>query len=103
MAEWKRRFAEHDVLYGIVPEAREHPSDEQMQATGVFADVVNGPRAMKTVTSPFHLEGTPKSPARWAPEVGEHTVEVLREAGCEVEEIRAMLESGAAQQFPTGS
>jgi crotonobetainyl-CoA:carnitine CoA-transferase CaiB-like acyl-CoA transferase len=99
LSEWKRRFAECDVLYGIVPEAKEHPDDAQMNAAGVFADVVDGPRPMKTVTSPFHLAGTPKSPARWAPEMGEHTVAVLREAGCSDEEIHAMLESGAAQQY----
>jgi formyl-CoA transferase len=103
LEEWKRRFAEQDVLFGVVPEAKEHPDDQQMVAAGVFAEVVDGPTPMKTVTSPFHLAGVPESPARWAPEVGEHTVEVLREAGCDEREIRAMLESGAALQRSSGS
>ena len=103
MDEWKRRFAENDVLYGVVPEAKEHPTDDQMIAAGVFADVVDAPSPMKTVTSPFHMAGRPKSPARWAPEVGQHTIEILKEAGCGDEEIRAMLESGAAQQFESGA
>ena len=99
LEEWKRRFAECDVLYGVVPETKEHPSDAQMAAAGVFADIVDAPVPMKTVASPFHLEGAPKEPARWAPEVGEHTIDILREAGCGEGEIRAMLETGAAQQF----
>lgn len=103
MAEWRRRFAECDVLYGIVPETREHPTDAQMAAAGVFADIVDAPRPMKTVASPFHLADAPKEPARWAPEVGQHTVEVLREAGCGEAEIRAMLDSGAALQFEPGA
>jgi formyl-CoA transferase len=103
LTEWKRRFAECDVLYGIVPEASEHPSDEQMKAAGVFAEIVGAPQPLQTVTSPFHLASVPKSPARWAPEMGEHTIEVLREAGCGDEEIHAMLESGAAQQYREGA
>jgi len=82
-----------------VPETKEHPSDAQMAAAGVFADIVDAPVPMKTVASPFHIEDAPKEPARWAPEVGEHTIDILREAGCGEDAIRAMLETGAAQQF----
>ncbi|MCC7236986.1 MAG: CoA transferase [Bryobacterales bacterium] len=102
MEEWRGRFTECDVLYGVVPEAREHPEDGQMEAAGVFADIVDAPRPMKTVASPFHVEGVEKSPARWAPEVGQHTVEVLSEAGYGEEELRAMLETGAARQHEGG-
>lgn len=102
MEEWRRRFAECDVLYGVVPEAKDHPEDSQMEAAGVFADIVDAPRPMKTVASPFHVAGVEKSPARWAPEVGEHTVEVLREAGYGDGELRAMLETGAARQYESG-
>jgi crotonobetainyl-CoA:carnitine CoA-transferase CaiB-like acyl-CoA transferase len=39
---------------------------------------------------------TPADPTRPAPAFGEHTEEVLREAGYSAEEIAAMLESAAA-------
>ena len=42
------------------------------------------------------LSRTPGDPTRPAPAFGEHTEEVLREAGYSAEEVAAMLESGAA-------
>ncbi len=45
---------------------------------------------------PVKLSRTPGDPTRPAPAFGEHTDEVLREAGYSDEEIAAMLESGAA-------
>jgi crotonobetainyl-CoA:carnitine CoA-transferase CaiB-like acyl-CoA transferase len=93
---WKLRFAEHDVLYGIVPNTWELPGDPQMHAAGVFPEISDAPVPMRTVTSPLHIEGQPKEPARWAPGPGQHTSEILREAGYTEAEIRAMLETEAA-------
>ena len=45
---------------------------------------------------PVKLSRTPGDPTRPAPAFGEHTEEVLREAGYSAEEVAAMLESGAA-------
>ncbi len=42
------------------------------------------------------MSRTPGDPTRPAPAFGEHTDEVLREAGYSDEEIAAMIESGAA-------
>ena len=45
---------------------------------------------------PVKLSRTPGDPSRPAPAFGEHTEEVLREAGYSAEEVAALLESGAA-------
>ena len=45
--------------------------------------------------SPLKLSRTPADPTRPAPAFGEHTDEVLREAGYSAEEIASMIESGA--------
>ena len=45
---------------------------------------------------PVKMSRTPGDPTRPAPAFGEHTDEVLREAGYSDEEIAAMMESGAA-------
>ncbi len=45
---------------------------------------------------PVKMSRTPGDPTRPAPAFGEHTDEVLREAGYSEEEIAAMIESGAA-------
>ena len=51
---------------------------------------------MRQLGVPVKLSRTPGDPTRPAPALGEHTEEVLREAGYSDEEIAAMLESGAA-------
>ncbi len=45
---------------------------------------------------PVKMSRTPGDPTRPAPAFGEHTDEVLREAGYSNEEIASMVESGAA-------
>lgn len=93
---WRKRFAEHDVLYGIVPETRDLPHDPQMQAAQVFTEIEGAPIPMKVVSTPFHIAGQPKELPRWAPEAGQHTHEILAQAGYSEPEIHAMLEEGAA-------
>ena len=45
---------------------------------------------------PVKMSRTPGDPTRPAPAFGEHTREVLAEAGYSEDEVAAMLESGAA-------
>ena len=45
---------------------------------------------------PGRWSETPPSVRRHAPRLGEHTVEVLREAGLDEEEVAALLDGGAA-------
>jgi formyl-CoA transferase len=40
-----------------------------------------------TVSSPFHLEGEEKVAPRYAPAVGQHSDDVLRDAGYSADEI----------------
>ena len=47
-----------------------------------------------TVSAPFHLEGVDKVPAKRAPSIGQHSDEVLREAGYSAGEISRLRESG---------
>ena len=51
---------------------------------------------MRQLGVPVKLSRTPGDPTRPAPAFGEHTDEVLGEAGYSDEEIAAMMESGAA-------
>jgi crotonobetainyl-CoA:carnitine CoA-transferase CaiB-like acyl-CoA transferase len=47
------------------------------------------------LANPIKLDGT-RLPSRPAPALGEHTDELLREAGLTLEEIAALKASGAA-------
>jgi len=60
-----------------------------MIATAIEADHPTLGR-LKTLGSPIKMSETPPLATRRAPLLGEHTREVLREAGCSEEEIAAV-------------
>jgi crotonobetainyl-CoA:carnitine CoA-transferase CaiB-like acyl-CoA transferase len=52
----------------------------------------------RLVASPVQFGGEPVSIRRGAPRLGEHSVEVLTDAGLTAEEIQALLDAGVTQQ-----
>ncbi|MCK9994431.1 MAG: hypothetical protein Dbin4_02951 [Alphaproteobacteria bacterium] len=67
-----------------------------MLANHMLVDLdLPGGRTVKTVNSPIWVEGAAKVRPRRAPEVGEHTEEILRSAGCTDADIAALREAGA--------
>jgi crotonobetainyl-CoA:carnitine CoA-transferase CaiB-like acyl-CoA transferase len=73
--------------------------DAQMAAEEIFVEV-DHPKygRFRTVDSPFRVEGQRKVNPGPAPELGEHTREVLRSLGYSLEETREFLEKGIAFQ-----
>lgn len=57
--------------------------------------------ALKGVAQPLRFDGARPPQRRAPPLCGEHTEEILREAGCSDEEIAAMLAKGAASRQAT--
>jgi crotonobetainyl-CoA:carnitine CoA-transferase CaiB-like acyl-CoA transferase len=99
LAHWTRVFKEHDLVWGPVPSPNEVAADPQMAVNGVFAEIEPG---LRTVQNPIHVEGVEKRKPRMAPEVGEHTREVLLSAEYSDEEVAAMIARGAALASPRG-
>lgn len=93
LADWTCIFKKYDLIWGPVPPCWEAARDPQMELNGVFAEIRPG---LKTVQNPLHVEGALKQTPRMAPEIGEHTREVLRDLGYSDAEISAMIERGAA-------
>ena len=53
-----------------------------------------GPGARYTISSPFAVTRAPKVAVRRAPEIGEHTEDVLEELGYDAQRIQALRSSG---------
>ena len=88
LAEWEAILAEHDCIFGPVRTPDEAVSDPQAQANGFFADLQH-PAAGRTkiVATPVAFLQNPASVRTPAPEVGQHTEEVLLELGYDWEDI----------------
>lgn len=93
MAEWTEIFRRHEVIWAPVLSAMDVACDPQMEANGVFAEIAPG---LRTVSNPLILAGAEKVKPRMAPEVGEHTLEVLRSLGYSDEAAADLLRRGAA-------
>jgi crotonobetainyl-CoA:carnitine CoA-transferase CaiB-like acyl-CoA transferase len=91
-AEWRRILDEAGLIFGIVADMDEIGDDAQILASEALVPFTDG--SSLTVNSPLWIAGQDKLPPRPAPTVGEHSQEILREAGYPEVEIRAMREAG---------
>ena len=95
MAEWVAIFREHDVIWGPVPTVDQVAADPQMIANQTFAELEHPVLGkLKTVNNPVNIAGVKKAKPRVAPEVGEHSEEVLRELGYKNEAIQELADRG---------
>jgi alpha-methylacyl-CoA racemase len=96
-AGWKAFNDERDCCIEPVLDLDEALDSELVRDRGMVVEVEQpelGP--VRQLGNPVKMSRTPPDPTRPAPAFGEHTEEVLREAGYSAEEVAAMLQSGAA-------
>jgi crotonobetainyl-CoA:carnitine CoA-transferase CaiB-like acyl-CoA transferase len=97
---WLARLIEFDVPHSGVSTYEDVEKDPQMEAIGVFTEFDHPKHgSMRTVTNPITIDGEEKTIRMTAPELGQHTVEVLKDIGYGEEEIGRLLEDGAARQY----
>ncbi len=94
-AAWAPLLEKTGVAFGAVATLDDIPGDAQMRASGALVPI-DAPRAgaSLTVSSPLQIAGQEKVPPTLAPEIGQHTVEVLRAAGIAEAEIDRLLRAG---------
>ena len=98
MEEWVRIFdTEPDMFWSPIHSPDEILNDEQLQHAGGLVDVPNGNGTTRMIASPVDFHGTPGAQRSLAPRLGEHTREVLLEAGFSDDEIDRMISSGAVR------
>ncbi len=94
--EWVELFRRHDLLIEVVQDYGELVCDPQVVENGMIATLehpAHGP--LRMVAPAVNLSATPGRIRGPAPEFGQHTEEVLLEAGFGWEEIEALRTEGA--------
>ncbi len=93
---WVRRLDAEGVRYQVVQDYAAVAADPQALANGYLVDkeLPDGVRA-RLIGNPLALSETPVEPAVHAPELGEHTEDVLLELGYGWDAITALRDAGA--------
>ncbi len=94
--EWRGILEAHRITFGPMARITEPRDDRQMVAAGTIVPLEIPERpGMRTVMSPIQVSGQSKVPPRRAPELGEHTREVLRSVGYDDAALQRLRAAGA--------
>jgi crotonobetainyl-CoA:carnitine CoA-transferase CaiB-like acyl-CoA transferase len=101
---WARTLEQFDIAFSVMPTYAEAASDAQMISNRIVVPLEH-PRlgSIGTVSSPVHVEGREKERPVAAPELGQHTSQVLRDLGHSDEEIQRMIDTGVAEQYSSSA
>ncbi len=101
-ADWNALLEAADIPSLPMHDLQSLVADPQLDASGMLPLREHPTEGtVRTIAPPVRLHRTPAEPERLAPRQGEHTVEVLREAGLDDAAIDAMLREGSAIQAPS--
>ncbi|MBP1623494.1 MAG: putative acyl-CoA transferase/carnitine dehydratase [Acidobacteria bacterium] len=89
---------EHGCIYTPVQNIPDVVEDPQLLANNYVIEIDHPTYGhTKTIGFPWDLSETPASWNRRAPNLGEHTIEVLMEVGYSKEDLAKLREEGAIQ------
>jgi crotonobetainyl-CoA:carnitine CoA-transferase CaiB-like acyl-CoA transferase len=94
-ADWHRILMAFNLPHAPIARAEDLPNDEQAVAAGAIVEADN-PEMPRTIAAPFQIAGVAARKAGPGPDLGQHTSDVLREAGFSDAEIAALKASGSA-------
>jgi crotonobetainyl-CoA:carnitine CoA-transferase CaiB-like acyl-CoA transferase len=101
--EWSAAFDAAGVPFGPVHSLEEVARDPHIQARGLLVEVpADGETPARVhVRQPIRFHGHESGPTRHAPRLGEHTRQVLEEAGLSPAEVDELIAAGAALESAT--
>ena len=93
-AYWLKVLAAQEITFGVISRPQDVPDDQQAVACGGIVDTAI-PEVPRTLSNPIRLGFAEQRIAHPAPALGQHSEEILREAGLSADEI-GQLRAAAA-------
>lgn len=96
MAYWREKLDAADLIWSALMRPSDVANDPQAKAAGAFVEVPerHGGGTFLAPASPIRFPGADDGPKGPVPDLGEHTVEVLKEFGYDDAAIAALRQSG---------
>lgn len=91
-AHWETSFAQQGITCGRVAKTADQSDDAQVAAAGYLREFADN--SGRTVDSPMYVTGARKSNPSPAPEVGQHSVQILSDAGVDASTIADLQARG---------
>jgi formyl-CoA transferase len=99
-AEWRALFDRLDVPSAPVLSLEDLEDDPHLRAVGLFEDYDHPSQGrLRQMRAPYTMQDVDTAADRHPPEIGEHTLEVLREIGLNDGQIDAMRARGVIRAF----
>lgn len=94
LATWGRMFDRAGLIWGPASTLLELTNDPQARAVGLFPEIRHRDGKFRTVASPITIRGSDIGPRGPAPDIGQHTAEVLEASGLTGGEVSALAAAG---------
>ncbi len=95
-AHWLPTLAKAEITFGVISRPQDVPDDPQAVACGAIVETAI-PEMPRTLANPIRLGFAEQRIAHTAPALGQHSEDILREAGLSAAEIATLKSSGATQ------
>jgi crotonobetainyl-CoA:carnitine CoA-transferase CaiB-like acyl-CoA transferase len=92
-AEFRKRLTAAGIVFDVVATPEDIPTDQQLLDNDILVPFAGS--ETRAVNSPISLRGVDKVQPRMPPSVGQHTDDVLKEAGFDAAEIERMRAASA--------
>ena len=91
-SHWEASFAQFGITCGVVAKPADSGEDVQVAAAGLLSEFVDN--TGRTVDSPMYVTGALKNRPSAAPEVGEHSLQILSDFGVDTATIQDLKSRG---------
>ncbi len=92
--EWMALFRSEDIPAALVAQFQDLPNDPQVLANDMAMPAVENVGMARVVRDPINVDGVARVGATKAPEIGEHSDEILTELGFSAEQVREFKQQG---------